>query len=213
METYKETYETWNKVASLYQEKFMDLDIYNETYDIVCSSITKQKAKILDIGCGPGNITKYLLTKRPDFDVFGIDIAPNMVALAKSNNPTANFDIMDSRHIDELKTNYDGIICGFCLPYISPNDCVKLIADCYRLLNDNGILYLSFVEGVSKQSGFQVGSSGHRVYFYYHQLEDIIKELIINEFKEAKVCNVDYKNSKAEIERHTIVIAEKKIIN
>lgn len=30
---YKETFEIWNKVASLYQEKFMNLDLYNDSYD------------------------------------------------------------------------------------------------------------------------------------------------------------------------------------
>ena len=102
MDRYKETFDTWNKVASIYQDKFMDMALYNDTYDYICNSIAKPKAKLLEIGCGPGNITKYLLSKRPDFDIFGIDIAPNMIELAKKNNPTANFDIMDSRQINNL---------------------------------------------------------------------------------------------------------------
>ena len=96
MDNYKETFETWNKLASLYQDWFMDLDLYNDTYDFICNSITKENAKILDIGCGPGNITKYLLSKRPDFDIYGIDIAPNMIELAEKNNPAASFAVMDS---------------------------------------------------------------------------------------------------------------------
>ena len=116
MDRYKETFETWNKIAALYQDKFMDLDLYNDTYDYICSSLDKANPKILEIGCGPGNITKYLLSKRPDFDVFGIDIAPNMIELAKMNNPTASFAIMDCRQIDELETKYEGIVCGFCYP-------------------------------------------------------------------------------------------------
>ena len=86
MDRYKEPFETWNKVASLYQVKFMGLNLYNDTYDFICNLITKDNAKILEIGCGPGNITKYLLSKRPDFDIFGIDIAPNMIELAKKNS-------------------------------------------------------------------------------------------------------------------------------
>ena len=46
MDKYKETFETWNKVASLYQDKFMDLDIYNHTYDFICSSLDKSNSKI-----------------------------------------------------------------------------------------------------------------------------------------------------------------------
>ncbi len=119
---YKETFKTWNKVASLYQDKFMDLALYNDSYDFVCSSLNKSNLKVLEIGCGPGNITKYILSKRPDLDIFGIDIAPNMIELAKRNNPKASFAVMDSREISKIETKYDGIICGFCLLYLSQTD-------------------------------------------------------------------------------------------
>lgn len=113
MDRYKETFETWNKVAKLYQDTFMKLDLYNDTYDDFCSAVSKADASILEIGCGPGNITKYLSNKRADFKIEGIDISPNMVALAKANNLTHHFSVMDSREIDQLQLKYDGIVIGF----------------------------------------------------------------------------------------------------
>lgn len=210
MDRYKETFNTWNKVASLYQEKFMNMHFYDETYDFICYSLVKANAKILDIGCGPGNITKYLLSKRPDFDICGIDIAPNMIALAKENNPTAIFEVMDSRQINKLKTKYDGIICGFCLPYLSQADSYKLIFDAKNLLNDNGLLYLSFVEGDPGKSDFQVGSGGDRVYFYYHNLAELKMKLIDAGFESMNIFSIDYKKSQTEKEIHTILTAKKK---
>lgn len=114
---------------------------------IICNSITTEKAKELEIGCGPGNITKYLLFKRPDFDILGIDIAPNMIALAKQNNLQARFALMDSKEIFAIKTKFAGIVCGLCIPYLSPADNEKLISDANNLLNENRLIYLSFVEG------------------------------------------------------------------
>ncbi len=204
MDRYKETFETWNKVASRYRDMFMDLDLYNDTYDFICDSISKDNAKILEIGCGPGNITKYLLSERPDFDIFGIDIAPNMIELAKNNNPTANFAIMDSRQIDEIKTKYDAIVCGLCLPYLSQTDSRKLITDCYNLLNENGLIYISFVEGDPIKSDFQIGSSGDRIYFYFHNLDDLKTQLIENRFGELKTFKVEYKKTETQIDIHTI---------
>lgn len=209
MDIYKETFETWNKIASLYQDKFMDLNLYNDTYDFVCRSIDKANPKILEIGCGPGNITKYLLSKRPDFDIFGIDIAPNMIELASKSNPTANFAVMDSRQIDEIKTKYDGIVCGFCLPYLSHSDSQKLIGDCYNLLNENGLIYMSFVEGDPNKSDFQVGSSGDRIFFYYHNLDELKKQFVENNFEELQTFKVEYKKSETEIDIHTILTAKK----
>lgn len=210
MDRYNETFETWNKIASAYQDKFMDLDLYNETYDFVCNSINKKNAKLLEIGCGPGNITKYLLSTRADFDIFGIDIAPNMIELAKENNPTASFAIMDSRNIDQIKTKYDGIICGFCLPYLSHADSRKFIIDCFNLLKEEGLIYISFVEGEPSKSDFQVGSSGDRSYFYYYNLNDLKAQLAENNFEEFKVFNVEYEKTEDEIDIHTILISKKK---
>jgi len=209
MDRYKETFETWNNIASLYQEKYMELDLYNDTYDFICNAIEKPQAKLLEIGCGPGNITKYLISKRPDFDVLGIDIAPNMVELAKQNNPTGRFAVMDSRQIKNLHTKYDGIIGGFCLPYLSKTESDELISNSYHLLNDNGLIYLSFVEGDPEKSDFKAGSGG-RVYFYYHQLDDIKSQMSRFKFRELNTFKVKRKISETEFDLHTIITAKKK---
>ena len=204
MDRYKETFETWNKVASLYRDRFMDLDLYNGTYDLVCGAVTKPGAAILDIGCGPGNISRYLLTKRPDFRIHGIDVAPNMVALARENNPAARFDVMDCREIDRLESRYDGIVCGFCLPYLSPSDCRKLFSDAYGLLHENGLLYLSFVEGDPERSGYVAGSTCDRSYFYYHDADTLQKELTGSGFGAPETYTAAYKKSAEETDYHTI---------
>ncbi len=208
MDKYKETFNTWNNVAALYQDKFMNLDLYNETYDYICNFIKNKKAKLLDVGCGPGNITKYLLSKKSDFDIFGIDISPKMIELAKINNPLANFEVMDGRFIKNLKTKYDGIIVGFCLPYLSQIECNELISNSYNLLKENGLIYLSFIEGDPNKSDFKI-SSGGRVFFNYHNLNSIKEKLITKKFNNTEVFKVEYKRSETEIETHTIVIAKK----
>jgi 2-polyprenyl-3-methyl-5-hydroxy-6-metoxy-1,4-benzoquinol methylase len=210
MDTYSETFETWNKVALLYQNKFMNLNLYNKTYDVFCKALSKSNSRILEIGCGPGNITKYLLEQRPDFSISGIDIAPNMVALATENNPLASFKVMDCREIHQLNSKYDGIIAGFCLPYLSEADVTKLITDCSNLLTQNGILYLSFVEGDSNKSGFQTGSSGNRIYFYYHSLSTLLELLLNKGFETPTVMHVDYENGSKGVDIHTIIILQRK---
>ena len=91
MNNYNETFSTWNKIAELYQEKFMDLTMYNASYDRFIE-LLNPNARVLEIGCGPGNITRYLLSKNNDFKIKGIDVAPNMIKLAKKNNPTADIE-------------------------------------------------------------------------------------------------------------------------
>lgn len=208
MDKYTETFETWNNIAGIYQDKFMKMDLYDETYDYICTLINKKGAKLLEIGCGPGNITQYLLSKRPDFDIFGIDIAPNMIELARKNNPAANFAVMDTRDLHSLNTKYDGVVVGFCLPYLSPEECTNLINQSADLLNENGLIYLSFVEGNPAQSDFKSGSGG-RVFFQYHNLNEVIKQLTDAGFGKGKIFKVNFKTSETTADIHTIVVAQK----
>jgi ubiquinone/menaquinone biosynthesis C-methylase UbiE len=126
MDKYKETFTTWNKVAKIYQDKFMDLELYNDTYASFCKRLAPT-ASILELWCGPGNVTRHLLNYSPDFKVLATDMAPNMIELAKSNVPAAEFKILDARNLRGASENFDAILLGFCIPYLSKEDCEKWV--------------------------------------------------------------------------------------
>ena len=205
----EETINTWNNLAALYKEQFMHLNLYDEGYDFICQSVAKNKAKILEVGCGPGNIAKYLLAKRPDFDLFGIDLAPNMVALAAELNPTARFSVMDCRAISQLNDKFDAIIGGFTLPYLSTLERKKLLVDAYQLLHPNGLLYLSYVAGEPAASGFKTSSNG-RVYFHYFKEATLLMEINALGYEAIKTFKVQFKNAEKTTEEHTVLIAVKR---
>ncbi len=203
------TIQTWDKLATVYQEKFMDLDLYNDTYDTFCQLIQKQSAHLLEIGCGPGNITKYLLTQIPDFHIDATDAAPNMVKAAQENNPAAHCTLLDCRDIHTLTTRYDGVMCGFCMPYLSKDDCRKLIKDCAHVLNTGGIFYFSAIEDDYNKSSYETSSNGeHTMFVYYHEeayLKDYLRE---NNFELVSMVRKDY--PQAVHPTHIIFIARKK---
>ena len=191
MDKYQVTTDTFNRLAKSYQDKYMDLDTYNDTYDLVCGFVDKERAELLDVACGPGNITKYILAKRPNFKIQGIDLAPNMIELAQINNPTAAFTVMDCRNISSLGKRFDAIICGFFLPYLSKDDAVQLIRDASGILHPQGILYLSGMIGDNKNSGFHKSSSGDKVYIHYHDTEYLSETLQREGFE---ILDVRYKD-------------------
>jgi ubiquinone/menaquinone biosynthesis C-methylase UbiE len=204
---YQETFDTWNKVAQLYESKFMDLDLYNDTYDFFCDSLKNDHAAILELGCGPGNITQYLLSQKPNVRITAIDISENMITLAKKNNPNAQFQVMDCRDISKIQNRFDAIICGFTIPYLSKTDCSKLINDCHNLLEKNGNLYLSFVAGDYQISGFISGRTGNRTYFYYHDLRQIKDELQKNSFTIQNLSEKKHPKPDGSHEIHTVINA------
>jgi len=210
MDTYKETFETWDKVAKLYEDKFMHIDLFNDTYDRFCDLIVKAIHLFSKSVAGPGNISRYLLHKRPDLILHGIDISPNMITLAKANNPSATFSVMDCREIHQLENRYDGIISGFCLPYLSEADVSKLMKDVKNLLEEDGVFYISYVPRNKSDSGFLTGSTGDRTYFYFHTPEFLSGELKANGFETITLFHKTFRRENGTEEANTIILAKKK---
>lgn len=210
---YRETHKTWNKIAQLYEEMFMGLPLYNDTYKRFCELLSRPDASVLEIGCGPGNITRGVLDFNPELKVLATDISENMIRLAKKNNPEADVQLLDGRNLSAVNHKFDGIICGFIIPYLSKIDCSKLISDCSNLLKEDGIFYLSFVSGNYEKSAFLSGSTGDRTYFYYHELKRIRQELESNHLVIVDEIFKEYKKSDAISETHTIINAKKHILH
>lgn len=198
-------FEAWNRVAALYQSRFMDLDIYNDSYQLFCD-LLPQQARVLELACGPGNITRYLLQQRPDLKITGIDIAPEMIRLAQQNNPNALFETGDIRHIADCAASYNAVLCGFGLPYLSPEETATLLKDCNTLTDGKGILYISFVPGDPAQSGWQTSSSGDQMYFYYHDPVILEQQLLDARWQLYRELEVPYTHIDGSTSVHVIFI-------
>ncbi len=187
----------------------MHLELYNSTFDYLCTLLPKA-AQLLELGCGPSNITRYLLNKRPDLNIVATDIAPNMVQLARKNNPAADCRVLDCRQLcQEGAGRYQALVCGFCIPYLSEKDCDKLLADSYRGLSGEGVLYLSFAPGAGEKSGYLTSSSGLRTYFHYYSIKDIRNMLTQHSFQILAENNFLFSRN-GQDEQHYVVFAQKR---
>lgn len=179
MDPYALNLETWDKVAGLYQERFMDLRIYDASYAAFAECLPPE-ARVLEVGCGPGNVTRDLLIRRPDIRIIATDLSPAMIRLAEANNPHATCQILDARQIGTLTGPFDGILSGFCLPYLTPQDGRQFVQDAARLLSPGGTLYLSAIAGDPATSGYRQNSRGDGMYQYYYP-----KPLLVTWLREA----------------------------
>lgn len=197
MDTNRQAVSLFNQLAQGYQDKYMDVSLYACALDKFCSLLVPNAA-VLDMACGPGNLSRYLLDKRPDINLLGLDLAPNMLELAKLNNPEAAFMRMDCRDIDfnQLSNKafatrlmgkhiqaFDALVCGFVLPYLTSAEVLALFNDMHRLIKDNGIIYLSTMTGSLTDSGVQISSSGQEMYIHYHEEPQLIEALITTGFE------------------------------
>ena len=198
----------FNKYANLYAGKYMNVSDYSSGLNYFCNQL-KPEAKVLEIACGPGNITQFLLNGRPDLNIHGIDLAANMIALAKENNPTANFEQFDCRNIHQIQQRFDAVLIGFCLPYLSFAESKKLLADAAHLLNPGGIIYISTIEGNYVSSEFKTGSTGDTIFMHYYNETDLRNLLTASNFKVMQVERKrDLNEAKEVVNIDIIIIAQ-----
>lgn len=169
--------DVFDKNAHVYQEKFMNVDLYAESLDFFCKELPSIESKILELACGPGNITRYLLNRNPKLQIIGTDLSVNMLELASKNNPEATFQKMDCRDLHKIKDRYDALMVGFALPYVSKEEAIKMIHDGRKILNPNGLIYISTMEDQYIKSGWETSPSGNTVFMYYHQADYLIDTL------------------------------------
>ncbi|MCC3160064.1 methyltransferase domain-containing protein [Hymenobacter sp. 15J16-1T3B] len=196
--------------AEAYQAYFMDLDLYDDTYERLCQLLEPVGARVLELGCGPGNVTRALLRRRPDLHLEATDLAPNMVRLAQANNPTAHCCVLDCRDLSTLKGPYQAVVAGFCLPYLAPADATQLLRDAHGLLAPGGLVYLSFIDDVPARSGYEASSNGqYRTFVHYHPAATIRAELAAAGFAVFEEFRKPYPRAGGQVDTHSIVLARK----
>jgi len=103
---------------------------YSETHD-----------KILDIGCGEGQLTNYIKKELDSKNVFGCDYSFSAIKEAKKNNPQIYFCVADALKLPYRKSTFDVILCANLFEHVeSP---AILVKNCYNILNNNGLLIIS----------------------------------------------------------------------
>ncbi|HXA46278.1 MAG TPA: methyltransferase domain-containing protein [Burkholderiaceae bacterium] len=198
----------FNKLAQQYRDKYMDLTIYDATYRKFCELLNKGHARVLDAACGPGNVSRFLMAQLPELDLLGIDLAPRMVELAQAEAPSAQFKMHDCRRLLDLGQRFDGIVCAFGLPYLSSSEVVEFVRSSREILDADGVLYLSFMEGKSEDSGFQTSSSGDRMYINYHSEPQIRDALLSHGFTIAEWSRLSSPSNAPKPTTDVVVIAK-----
>jgi SAM-dependent methyltransferase len=165
---------TFSRLAERYAAKYFQLDLYDRYLQQFVERIESRGASVLDVACGPGNVSAYLAKVRPDLELLGIDLAEGMIREARRRVPAATFVVQDCRHSDELKTVFDAAAFAFGLSYLTDDDAGRFFSSLNSVLTASATLYLSTITGESVWSGFETSSSGDKVYLAYRCVGDVV---------------------------------------
>lgn len=113
-------------------------------------------AKVIDIGCGPGNSTAILKEAFPYADILGVDNSENMIATAQKDYPNLQWRVCDaSKELTAMAGEFDLVFSNACLQWI-PNH-PTLLKNMFALLKKGGTLAvqvpMNFEEPIHKIIG------------------------------------------------------------
>lgn len=199
----------FNKLATLYAQKYMDVSGYSESLEKLGELLHASEGTVLELGCGPGNITRFMLDRFPHLKITGIDLAPDMIAIAKSLNPEATFEVMDCREINKIDSKFDAVLCGFCLPYLSRQEAIQLITDSAVKLNTKGVIYISTMEDNNSKSGYVSGSTGDQLFMNYHECSYLTEALRNENFEVVYEKHLPLAADPENITKDLVLIAKK----
>jgi ubiquinone/menaquinone biosynthesis C-methylase UbiE len=141
----------WNFWADKYDKLWVQKYSLRPTRNYIISSladiINDKKIKILDLGCGPGELISELTDNYNNIEITGIDFSEKMLEISKKRNSSANHIKMDAAELSKLNGKYDIIICTHSLPYYKEPR--KVFEELYNLLNSGGRILVGFASGDS----------------------------------------------------------------
>ncbi|NIH80558.1 class I SAM-dependent DNA methyltransferase [Amycolatopsis viridis] len=119
---------------------------------------------VADVGCGSGRITAYL--RGLGVDASGIDLSPEMIAVARRNHPGIRFEVGSMTALDLPEGSLGGLVAWYSIIHVPPEALPAVLAGFRRVLAPGGYLQLAFQVGDDTVHRDEVG--GHRVSLDFH---------------------------------------------
>jgi SAM-dependent methyltransferase len=105
----------------------------------------RRKGQVCDLGCGPGQVARYLYER--GVDVFGIDLSPAMVEEARKANPDIEFRVGNMRSLDLPDGSLAGIAAFYSIIHVPLEGVTEVLLELRRVLQPGGVLFLTFHVG------------------------------------------------------------------
>jgi ubiquinone/menaquinone biosynthesis C-methylase UbiE len=135
-------------------------------------------AKILDIGCGSGRDAKIFTDNGAN--VLGIDFSSQLLDIAKTHAPRAEFLLMDIETLNLPAASFDGAWAACSLGHIPKSGISSTLKQIRLLLKENGYFYLALKQGSGEllENDLRYEGNPQKFWAYYEEgeLQHLLQE-------------------------------------
>jgi SAM-dependent methyltransferase len=100
---------------------------------------------VADLGCGPGRVTAHLHAL--GVPAFGVDLSPEMVAVARRTHPGLRFEVGSMTALDLADASLGGVVAWYSTVHTPPGELPRVFAEFHRVLAPGGLLLTAFKAG------------------------------------------------------------------
>jgi ubiquinone/menaquinone biosynthesis C-methylase UbiE len=142
----KNIIDCYDKTAINYAEKFInELDNKHLARILLKAFISENngKGRLIDLGCGPGQTTKFLFNNG-FVDTIGVDTSTEMIRVAKQINPNLNFEQADILNLKFNDNSFGSAIAFYSIVHFDYDRVRTAFKEIKRVLTDEGELLFAF---------------------------------------------------------------------
>ena len=204
----QKAYNVWAENYDTVENKTRDLEA-----KALRESVSGENLEILEIGCGTGKNTKFLLTKAKR--LVGADFSAEMLERAKKKITAENIEFrqMDLREDWNFATDsFDLITCSLALEHIENIDFV--FSQARKILRENGLFYIGELHPFKQYQGskarFETGAGVFELKCFVHHVSEFFEAGKNNNFECVALKEWFDDDDKTQIPRLLTMIFRKK---
>jgi len=172
MDKSKLAVDTYDKIAEVYTKTYFE-DFSDFKYLDKFLKFLPKGAHILDVGCGPGQFSKYMAKR--GFRVTGIDFSDGMLKIAGKKVLEAEFQKMDMRKLVYPENTFDALLVSYSLIHIPSNQIPDTVKGFYKVLKPGGYLEVIAQKGKANQIVDEPFMPSEKMFFNFFNHDKLVK--------------------------------------
>ncbi|MER5942191.1 class I SAM-dependent methyltransferase [Streptomyces sp. NPDC001928] len=172
---------SYDAIAPAYTDRFSDWSADSAPLDrslvTAFAELAREHAPapVADLGSGPGSVTAHL--DALGTPVFGVDLSPRMVALARRAHPGLRFHVGSMTALDLPDETLGGILALYSVIHIPDDHLPATFAEFQRVLRPGAPVLLAFQSGDSEDRLHMSERFGQEIALdYYWRTPDTVIE-------------------------------------